>query len=371
MKLLDQWCVVQGVPGTDRAMSTFPAVIWLPPGELLLAYRIGSTKDSDDEAIEVCRSSDGGRTWTLPERPFASVLNGVRGSLKVLYWTRVAPDRLLACAMWVDRQAWPGQPLFNAATEGCLPMAIVVAASADGGRSWGSWDRVALPPEVGPPSLTAPLLVLGPGRLAMSIESNKDWQDASPWMQRVVHFHSVDDGRTWPACVVTGEDPSGRIFNWDQRVAQAADGSLATFTWTYDSRAKVYRNIHRRVSRDQGQTWSAPEDLGITDQAGHPAVLADGSVVLPWVDRFGDRSIKVRRAASLDGPFAAASEVRLYELPTPPAAGRQSTGELLADMGVWTFGLPFACALPDGTVLVLFYAGDAGQLDIRAALLQP
>ena len=58
----------------------------------------------------------------------------------------------------------------------------------------------------------------------MSIETNKTYQDASTWYQRVVHFHSQDEGRTWGDMTVAGQDPSGRIFNWDQRAAVAPDG---------------------------------------------------------------------------------------------------------------------------------------------------
>jgi hypothetical protein len=40
-------------------------------------------------------------------------------------------------------------------------------------------------------------------------------------------------------------------------------------------------------------------------------------------------------------------------------------------MGVWTFGLPYAEALPDGDVLVVYYAGNDQTLDIRWARLRP
>ena len=188
MKLLEQWDIVHGEPCTDRAMYTFPAVIRLTNVELLLSCRVGSTKDSDDETIELRRSADNGRTWTPPTRPFSTKVDGVQGSLKLLYFTELAPDRLLGCTMWVDREAHPGRPLFNAETEGCLPMAILIAESRDQGHTWSAWHRVELPAEVGPPSLTAPLLSLGDCVLAMSIESNKTNGDASRWMQRVVHF---------------------------------------------------------------------------------------------------------------------------------------------------------------------------------------
>ena len=46
-----------------------------------------------------------------------------------------------------------------------------------------------------------------------------------------------------------------------------------------------------------------------------------------------------------------------------------STGEMLVDMGRWSFGLPYAETLPDGDVLVVYYAGSPEAMDIRWARL--
>ncbi len=46
--------------------------------------------------------------------------------------------------------------------------------------------------------LTFPtVMALADGSLALSIETNKHYHDASPWMQKVVFFHSSDRGQTW------------------------------------------------------------------------------------------------------------------------------------------------------------------------------
>jgi hypothetical protein len=39
-------------------------------------------------------------------------------------------------------------------------------------------------------------------------------------------------------------------------------------------------------------------------------------------------------------------------------------------MARWSFGLPFAEALPDGDVLIAYYAGSAQAMDIRWARLR-
>ncbi len=354
-------------PGTPRAAATFPTFCVLADGSFLASYSIGSTKDSDDLTVELRRSTDGGATWGEPRRPFETTVGGRRGSLKVAPMTRMDGDRLIVACLWIDREAFPGQPLFNPVTEGCLPMAIVVADSFDSGTTWTPWRLVPMPADVGPPSLTTGLLRFPGGRLLLSVETNKEFLDDSPWFQRVVHLWSDDDGQTWSAPVTVIADPTGRIANWDQRGAVAPDGRLASFAWIYDFKAVAYRNILRRISADEGRTFSEPVDLGFADQPSHPAILPDGRVALAWVDRFGSRSIRARSAASIDAPFEPASEVVLFEAtPVASATSSGTTGDALVEMGTWSYGLAYAEALPDGDVGVVHYApGPTGGIDVR------
>ena len=91
--------------------------------------------------------------------------------------------------------------------------------------------------------------------------------------------------------------------------------------------------------------------------------------MLAWVDRYGSRSIRARAAPSLDGDFDAASEVTIYQA-NAPARQTGGTADMLADMGLWSFGLPYAEALPGGRdVLVVYYAGTPDCMDIRWARL--
>ena len=303
-------------------MATFPSVTPLPDGSLLASYRVGTSKDSDDETVELRRSTDGGRTWDDPVQPFSTDIGSRRGSLKLVYLTSLGAGRLVAAAMWVDREAYPGKPLFNEETEGCLPMKILLAESANAGQAWTPWRLVPIPEEIGPPSLTNPLMVLPSGRWALSIETNKTYLDSSQWNQRVVYLYSENQGRSWSQPVTVSQDPTARIFYWDQRAGVTGDGVVATFSWTYDRQTNSYLNIHRRLSRDEGRSWTPPEDLGITDQAAHPAILPDGQVLLSWVDRFKTQAIKARLAERVDAPFGEDSEVVLYQRPVSRRSDR-------------------------------------------------
>ena len=267
--------------GTSRANLTFPTVAVLADGSLLATLRAGPEKDSAAEMIELYRSRDNGSTWSGPEHPFVPpTLAGKAGTLKLCYLTPLDRGRLLAAAMWVDRTSYPGQPLFNAETEGCLPMSIFLAESADDGHTWTAWRHIPIPDDIGPASLTSPILKLADGRLAMSIETNKPYLDRSKWQQRAVFLHSADGGLTWSAPATVAEDPTGRIFNWDLRCAVAPDGRVGSFAWTYDSTTATYLDIHRRISRDGGMTWTEAEAIGVSDQAARPAIFADGSTAV-------------------------------------------------------------------------------------------
>ncbi len=375
MRILEQTTLHAGVPGTSRAVATFPAFVVLGDGSLLASYSLGSGKDTDDLDIELRRSTDGGTTWSEPVTPFETTVDGIRGSLKAAPITRLDGSHLIVVALWIDREAFPGKPLFDPVTEGCLPMSILVADSFDDGHTWTPWRRVAMPDDVGPPSLTNALVRLADGRLLLSVETNKTYLDTSKWFQRVVHSWSSDDGQTWTEPVTVCQDPTGRIGNWDQRKAVAPDGRLLTVTWVYDFEAVEYLNVRRRISTDGGATLGEYDDLGFADQPSHPAILPDGRVVLAWQDRFRSGSIRARQAAAIDAPFEASSEVVLYSLrdETPSGLGAaggggasETTGDALIEQGTWSYGLSFAEALPDGDVAVVHYAGGPeGGTDIR------
>lgn len=377
MKIIETGLLARGVAGTARAVYTFPTVLSLSNGSLLAACRAGSTKDCADETVELYHSFDEGRTWKEPRNPFTvPVVNGARGTLKSGYLTESGPGHIIAGSLWIDRETYPGKPLFNPETEGLLPTAVVLADSCDFGETWSPWRIVPMPEEIGPPSLTNPILKLSDNTLAMSIETNKHYEDRSKWNQRAVLFHSTDLGQTWTGPVTAAQDPTGRIFNWDQRAGVAPDGRIVTFLWTYDTETHTFLNIHRRISADGGRTWLRVEDLGFSDQGGHPAILPDGRVVLAWVDRFKTRSIRARLAPSVDAEFDPQSEVVIYTLDanirkdTEARTEEHDTAADLVEMSLWTFGLPFAETLPDGDVFIVYYAGTEKRMDVHWARLR-
>ena len=259
---------------SNKACYTFSSFVSLSNGSILATARGGNNKDSELEGIEFFRSDDEGEKWSEPWEPFKNVkIDNLKGSLKLCYLTEISDSHIIASFLWIDRTSIPGKELFNADTEGCLPMKILIADSYDNGNTWSKLRKVQLPKDIGPPSLTNPIMKLPNGKLIMSIENNKDYYDESKWYQKNIFICSSDNGKTWSKPYLAAGDETGRIFNWDLRCGVNKNGTITSFAWTYDSAKKTFLNIHQRISNDEGKTWSQPKDLNISDQPSHPALL--------------------------------------------------------------------------------------------------
>ena len=365
MKIEASGILGQSKINSPKACYTFSSFVSLSNGVLLAAARRGNNKDSNLEVVEFSTSLDEGENWSKPWEPFKDVyIKNTEGSLKLCYFTEITPLHLLASFLWIDRSTYPGKELFNAETEGCLPMKVLLSNSYDQGKTWSNLRSVDMPKEIGPPSLTNPIMKLPDGKLLMSIENNKNYLDVSKWKQKAFFLSSTDNGKTWsPPFLVAGDD-KGIIFNWDLRSAVDKEGRISSFAWTYDSLEENFLNIHQRISKDGGLTWSLPKDLKFADQASHPAFLKDGRIVLAWVDRFQTQTIKVRLAKNLYSDFDPSSEITIFKQNILEGNKDNNLGELLVDMGIWNFGLPFADVLPSGKVLIFYYAGDLNQMNL-------
>lgn len=195
----------------------------------------------------VCRSADGGRTWTIDKKtfpprgprggdliPFGDILPGQDGSLRMAVYevVKLRDDR------------------------------VYVYRSGDDGKTWGepaAVDAKAYRNETA-------LLHLGQGR----------------WLAAVRHdglqlYASVDDARTW--------SDRGRLTGPAQHpghLLRLRDGRLLL---SYGNRTPDDRCVEVRLSRDEGKTWSGP--LRVVDfqgDGGYPSSveLPDGRILTAY-----------------------------------------------------------------------------------------
>jgi hypothetical protein len=157
---------------------------------------------------------------------------------------------------------------------------------------------------------------------------------------------------------------------WDARYALGLDGHIVATFWTYDRKRHCDANVHLSESYDGGHTWTGPRDSGLTGQVCFPVLLNSSRLLLLYVDRFRTRSI--RAALSYDLGHTFMEEVVVYQHPAAQAErGKDSTpADYLQDMELWTFGRVEAMTDGNGTVWLVYYAGDAQATHICWTRLQ-
>jgi len=302
-------------------------------------------------------SDDQGRRWREPFEPLRPpVLDGKRGVFRSVYPTPLGGDEVLVTLLWVDASD-PSLPFFNEKNDGLLESRLFHSVSTDGGESWSEPALMDVNPIQMWTPPTGPALLLPDGTWAAQFELNKHFDDGTPWRHSSILMFSRDRGRTWPLLSVAGNDPSNRMFYWDQRPGVLADGSILDAFWTYDNKAAVYRNIHARRSADGGRTWSALWDTGVPGQPAQPVTLADGRIGLVYVDRTAAPLIKMRASADGGASFPAETELVLYGGEGTQTERKGAMRDAWAEMGRFSIGLPATAPLAGGDVLVVYYAG--------------
>lgn len=358
---------------------TFPTIALLESGRLVAGFRTGSSKDSPDEDVRLMASDDLGATWQTvfegfgdypPGRP-RSPLGGsgrIRGIALTALPRPDASDDLLASLLWVDH-ADPTLPLASPETQGLLPTCVYVARSADSGRMWGALQEVPLAPHVGN-ATTGAILRLSGNHLALPYEAWKEWNDATPGLHHASLRLSQDGGATWPGLGIVAHDPSGRVLYWDQRLAvDGRSGELVALFWTHDRQAAQDLPIHIAWGSADGLRWTSPASLGIAGQIAAPVILPDGRLFAAYVHRHHPPSLRAILSDDRGRTWQAAPELIFYEKARggqeSGMGGARDFGDYWADMSIWTFGHPAPLLLPDGQVLVLYYAGDETAMGVH------
>jgi BNR repeat protein len=359
MKIVERGMVFLGEEGSDCSSACFHDACVLPEGRWLVGFRASPKKaDAFPQRVLVTWSDDGGKSWSGTREPFANqAVEGTVGVWRAGRPTALGGRRVAMVLYWVDASD-PGRPFFNEETEGLLDSRIFLTLSEDGGETWSEPQLLDTRPFTMPTPITGPLLVLPSGEWALQFETNKSYDDRSVWHHKSVLMYSSDEGRTWPEFAEVAADPAARVFYWDQRPEVLADGSLLDLFWTFDRKLAAYLNIHARASKDNGRTWSELWDTGVAGQPAPPVFLPDGRIAMPYVDRQGTPTIKLRVSGDGGRTWPGATELTLDDrLKQEQEGGKSSMQEAWSEMAAFSVGLPTSAGLPDGGVLVVYYAG--------------
>ncbi|MDC0936797.1 sialidase family protein, partial [Pirellulales bacterium] len=299
----------------------------------------------------VCRSSDGGLTWSEPDLIFQpdESQHPVSTTCRI---GRDSEGNLIGWACLFDRTS-SDAGLANPATEGFCRTDFCTVRSTDEGTTWGAPQPVEMPVEWNAFETCAPPIVLAPQRLFVFTRSWRDWEgNASPWGVDGMALLSHDDGKTWPDFVrVFGGRESNRSAN-EQALTRLTDGRILAMCWTIDENSAA--SLHNRMafSEDDGFSFSEDHETPLHGETCRPLGLADNKVLIVY--RRVDQRGLWAQLAQIDGSQWLPLEDRLL-WGGDVESHRTDLESPLAQMSTLKFGCPAITQLSDGDLFVVFW----------------
>jgi hypothetical protein len=350
-----------------RRIAFFTGLGVLRSGTLLCAFQTGSGKHSADSTIGICRSIEGGKSWSEVAVAFDSVLEGKAGSLAGPALVEVEPGRLLLFCTWFDRSD-PQRPLFDPVTEGILHSRQLLSVSADDGTSWSPWSIIPTPGLTGC-ATTGPVVVWDDGTLAFPFESFKEFDDPRPGRHGAWLLCSRDGGRSFGPPIPVAQHPRHEVYYWDQRLCGAnARGEYIALFWTHDLTEKQDLPVHIRRGRIDG-TGEPVRSTGIPGQISAPLLLPNGRLLAFVVDRSCPGTMTLWTSPDSGQTWPEQERLIIHTHDEQAALAQKGArvdfAEYWEDMGKWSFGHPAILPLDERRVLLAFYAGTPDRMSIH------
>src|SRR6478609_5453689 len=87
----------------NERSCAFTSATRLSDGSILVAFRLGTGRDTPDGRLRIMRTRDEGRNWETLHGGLTATVDGIEGNFYSGYFTELAIDRLLGAFVWVDR----------------------------------------------------------------------------------------------------------------------------------------------------------------------------------------------------------------------------------------------------------------------------
>ncbi len=300
----------------------------------------------------IARSLDGGRTWTAEGQICTPGRDAFPGAL---LRTSSLPGQDTVYA-YGGRALAVGQDRF-----GEREVDAILLVSTDGAHSWSEASTVPMPTKM--LEISHGVLPLPDGRIlapAATIEPGRLGAE-------VLIAISDDGGHTWPGHSTAMSDPRGESGYLEQKLAYLGEGRILATAWTVTLAGVRDQPNSFAISHDRGETWSSPGSIGTRGQTLSVLPLGDDRLLILYNRRYGRQGIVAALTDLKDSDWPIHSEIMVYE-------AEQVRNDPLFEDGVdemldFTFGFPTAVRLPDGDILVTYWAGEYGRTSVRWARL--
>jgi len=340
----------------------FPGVALLPDGALLALFTMGEAFESADGTTVVSRSADNGKSWGL-QGPICSRSTAGYPVSDTMKPTALADGRVIAMGYRFDRRD-PEKGIGNPETNGVLPGDLIISFSMDRGMNWTVPQVVSSRyPEL--VEVSGPCLQLRNGDLLAGGALLKRWDGTIPSGQRGVLLRSCDAGRTWDDGGIYFDTPGHAVSPFESRFCEMQDGRLVALVWACDQDKGETLGNHVTVSRDNGRTWTAPQDTGVPAQSSHLIWLGGDRLLTIHAHRGKVSGLVVRLVSFSDDRWQVLDESTIW------AGCRSDDFTGLGDCSAAIrLGQPSLVALPDGDLLAVHWSIEDGQGMIRTHRLK-
>lgn len=357
MKVLEQGYIYD-VEKSDSAKRTCFCNTFrqLNSGKILASFRLGSNKDSADGNCLVAESTDDGKNWAIISEGFKTVLDSVAGEIRAAELSELADGTVVAFVLWVDRRK--GKSLYDGQTDSVLPTKLVMTKSSDGGRTWGTYQKLDTKDFLGP-AISGPTVHLqGPG-LLVPFENFQPGQG--------IHTANAlfsSNGELFDRLLTVAHDHENKVYFFDQRHARCPrTGRLVAMFWTYNRKTEQDEEIHMAWGDPDTLKWEKPFSTGIRGQVCQPIPLPDGRLAAFYVHRDSPGSLRLILSKDGGKTWDSQDELVVYMSDSAKQRGLNGQSDYVQCwddiMTKWTFGHPMGVVLADGTLLLGYYAGPS------------
>ena len=318
----------------------------------------------------VQRSTDAGRTWSVPVTIYDGMGLSVPESVHAGTVCQAQDGTVLAMFTAVDVKHADDYIFSEVGRQ--LDHRFYVASSGDHGRTWA---RPHLHVIQNTPSLryiNSRPLALSDGDLIVPIEVTT----ASKQQAVMVSRYSSSTGIFEPA-FSCADDPTGHLSFGDPKLVRLPDGRVLLWLWAFVNATEETVQAHTCVSNDNGHTWSKPSPTELCCQNSALLSLADGRVVVAGNVRMPPEGIRLWCSSDAGKSWDTQVTLQMWDArkhemigevmsAAGPSGKDPSDGKLWESLPGFTFGSPDLVPADDGAALLTYYVLEDGFVDVRA-----